>query len=183
MMKKKILLYAVCCIFFITKAAAQKYMPVESRSKIGFSIKNFGLLTDGAFKGLKGNIKFDVNNTATCSFTITVEANTIYTGNNVRDKHLKKEEYFNVAKYPVLSFTSTKIVSTATPGVLNISGKLSIKGVSKDISFPFTAVAQSDGYVFEGNFKLNRRDFGVGGSSFVMSDNVNVTLLIFGMKE
>lgn len=177
------MLYPVCCILFITNAAAQKYIPVESRSKISFAIKNFGLSTEGTFGGLKGSITFDASNTSACSFAIAVDANTIYTGNNARDKHLRKEEYFNAGKYPVLSFASTKIVSTATPGVLSISGKLSIKGVTKDISFLFSAVTQNDGYVFEGAFKINRRDFGVGGSSLVMSDNVNVTLSIFGIKE
>ena len=58
-------------------------------------------------------------------------------------------------------------------------GKITIKGVTKEINFPFTSTAKNGGYLFEGSFKLNRRDFGVGGDSISLSDGLTVSLSIF----
>jgi polyisoprenoid-binding protein YceI len=64
-----------------------------------------------------------------------------------------------------------------------MTGVITIKSVSKEISFPFKQTAKDNGILFEGEFKLNRRDFGVGGKSFSMSDDLNVELAIFAKKN
>ena len=94
----------------------------------------------------------------------------------MRDNHLKKDEYFNTAKYPTLNFTSTKITSDGSGYI--VAGLLTIKGTTKEISFPFTATRQDNGFVFTGNFSINRRDFDVGGGSAVMGSNVDVSLKV-----
>jgi len=58
-------------------------------------------------------------------------------------------------------------------------GNLTIKGVTKPVEFGFSASPQNGGYVFDGEFKINRRDFGVGESSVSLSDNLTVTLSVF----
>jgi polyisoprenoid-binding protein YceI len=63
-----------------------------------------------------------------------------------------------------------------------VEGNLTIKGVSKFISFPFTATATANGYVLAGQFKINRRDFNVGGSSWVLSDELSVSLNVAAIK-
>ena len=99
----------LCCFNSIN---AQKYSPIDKESKIEFSIKNFGINTKGSFSGLKGDILFDDKNPSSSSFNVSVDASTIDTDNNMRDSHLKKEEYFNVEKYPAITFTSSKITKT-----------------------------------------------------------------------
>ena len=61
-------------------------------------------------------------------------------------------------------------------------GNITIKGVTKEIKFPFTFTAKDGGYLFEGEFKINRRDFGVGGKSFSISDELSVELSVFAKK-
>ena len=95
---------------------------------------------------------------------------------------LKKEEYFDVIKFPNLSFISTKITVGSASGTYIMVGKMTIKGISKEITFPFTAHAQGDGYQFSGSFPLNRRDFGVGGKSMILSDNLTVLLVVLAEK-
>lgn len=168
---------------FTTILISQNYVPVDNGSKVKFNIKNFGISTGGTFEGLSGSIVFDANNPGAGSFNVNVDAKTVDTDNGARDKHLRKAEYFDVEKYSKLSFVSTKITKTNTEGYLYMFGKLTIKGVTKEISFPFKAAAKDGGYLFEGSFKVNRRDFGVGGSSVSLSDNLNVTLSIFGKKN
>lgn len=180
-MKKLFLLVFVSGFVFV--CFGQSYTPVDNGSKVKFVIKNFGINTGGTFQGLAGSVVFDGNNPIAASFNVTVDATTVDTDNGARDKHLRKAEFFDVEKYPKLSFVSTKITKTNTEGYLYMFGKLTIKGVTKEISFPFKATAMDGGYLFEGGFKLNRRDFGVGGSSVSMGDNLNVTLSIFGKKS
>ncbi len=180
-MKKLFLLLFVSG--FVSVCFGQSYTPVDNGSKVKFNIKNFGINTGGTFEGLSGSVVFDAANPVAGSFNVGVDAKTVDTDNGARDKHLRKAEYFDVEKYPKLNFVSTKITKTNTEGYLYMFGKLTIKGVTKEISFPFKATAKDGGYLFEGSFKINRRDFGVGGSSSTMGDNLNVTLSVFGKKN
>ncbi len=157
-----------------------QYKPVDKGSSVKFEIKNFGLGTDGSFSGLEGTISFDKDHPEEAKFDVSIDANTINTGNGKRDNHLREDSYFDVKKYPRIHFVSTKI-SRSSSGTLTISGKLTIKGQTKDISFPFTAMPNNGCYLFKGSFSINRRDFGVGGSSTI-SDNLTVELNIVTVK-
>jgi polyisoprenoid-binding protein YceI len=160
---------------------AQQYQPAGDKSTVTFSIKNFGVKTGGSFKGLEGVIEFDKSNPDKAQFDVSIQAATVNTDNDSRDSHLRKEEYFDVEKYPKITFKSEKIASKGS--VFSVSGKLTIKGTTKSISFPFTAVAKDEGYLFEGSFEINRKDFKVGGNSMVLGDNVTVTLSVFARKK
>ena len=180
-MLKKVL--TAIALFCIVTAFGQNYTPTDAGSKVRFVIKNFGINTGGTFEGLTGTIIFDHANLANASFNVSVDAKTVDTDVEARDNHLRKEEYFDVEKYPKLSFRSTKITTTNKEGYLYMFGIITIKNTSKEISFPFKQTIKDDGILFEGEFKLNRLDFGVGGKSFSMSDELNVELSIFAKKS
>ena len=78
---------------------------------------------------------------------------------------------------PTISFTSTSI--KACRKGYTVSGQLTIKGVSKIISFPFTRLSKMMECFFTGSFAINRKDFNVGGGSAVLGNNVDVTLKVF----
>lgn len=161
----------------------QTYTPTDAGSKVHFVIKNFGINTGGSFDGLAGSITFDPANLSTASFNVTVDAKTVDTDIEARDNHLRKAEYFDVEKYPKISFKSTKITATNKDGYLYMFGVITIKNVSKEISFPFSQTSKDGGILFKGDFKLNRKEFGVGGSSFSLSDDVSIELSIFAKKN
>ena len=157
---------------------AQDLRLVEASSTVGFQIKNFGLLVEGSLKGLKGTIRFNQNDLTSAYFDVSVSAETIYTGIDMRDSHLRKEEYFYAEKYPEIKFKSEK-VTLLPDGKLQAEGFLSIKGVSKKIVFPFDVTENSKGLItFQGSFDINRRDFGVGGRSMSMADELRVLLSV-----
>jgi len=162
---------------------AQTLKPVDPDSKVKFVIKNFGINTGGTFKGLDGTINFDPANPAEATFDVSVDAKTVDTDVESRDNHLRKVEYFNVEKFPTLNFKSSKVTKTNSAEFLYMFGNITIKGVTKEIKFPFKATPKEDGFFFEGNFKLNRRDFGVGGNSLSISDDLTVTLSVFAKKN
>lgn len=161
---------------------AQIFTPVDEGSKVKFVIKNFGINTGGTFEGLAGTIKFDPKNPTQASFDVGVDAQTVNTDSKMRDKDLRKEDYLDVEKYPTLTFKSTKVTKTNTNVYLYLFGNLTIKGITKEIKFPFKATPKDDGYLFEGSFELNRRDFNVGGKSMSLSDVLTVNLSVFAKK-
>ena len=104
----------LCCFCFIVLSsfAVLALRPVDSNNAVTFVIKNFGIDTKGEFKGLKGDIQWNEENPAASTINVSVNANTINTSIDARDKELKEEAYFDTDKYPVISFVSTGI----TPG-------------------------------------------------------------------
>jgi polyisoprenoid-binding protein YceI len=160
---------------------SQGLRPVDDESSVKFKIKNFGFNVNGSFKGLQGAIHFNPDNLGASSMDVTVQAKTVSTGIDMRDNHLRKEEYFDVKKYPVIRFVSQKITQSSKPGTLFMFGKLTIKNVTREISFPFTAVPQGDGYIFTGEFRINRIEYKVGESS-AAADNLTVLLKVFAGK-
>ncbi len=173
-----------CLAFFIGcfngLRAQHTITPTDAGSKVHFVIKNFGIKTGGDFSGLKGTVKFDPKNPAASSFDVTVNSSTIDTDNNSRDGHLKKEDYFDVKKYPTIHMVSTKIQGTVKQGRYQFTGNLTIKSTTKPIAFQFVAEEKDGGYVFTSDaINLNRRDYGVGGSSISMGDELKVTLTVF----
>ena len=160
---------------------AQDYQPLDDKSTVKFTIKNFGISTGGSFKGLEGDIVFDKANPEKAVFAISINTATVNTDNDARDNHLRKEEYFDVAKFPKISFKSEKV--SAKGSNFTVTGQLTIKGTSRAVSIPFKATPTNDGYLFEGSLQLNRRDYKVGGNSMVLGDNVTVTLSVQAKKK
>ncbi|MFT4019567.1 MAG: YceI family protein [Agriterribacter sp.] len=170
-------------LLFVNLLTAQQYKPVDEGSAIKFKIRNFGVNVNGTFSGLKGKIVFRPDNLNSSEFDVTIDTKTINTGIDQRDNHLRKDEYFDAEKYPQIHFISTKITTSTDKDYLFVFGKLTIKGVTKEISFPFKATAKADDYLFEGEFKINRRDYTVGGGSITMADELTVNLSVMGKKE
>ncbi|HRH50699.1 MAG TPA: YceI family protein [Panacibacter sp.] len=184
-MKKIIRPFSIFVLSFVIMVSlfAQELVPVDGGSAVKFTIKNFGISTTGTFSGLKGKILFNSSDVAASFFKVTVAAASIDTDIKVRDSHLKKEDYFDVNKYPEISFTSTKITASASAGAFLVTGNINIKGIVKEITFPFMVAPINDGFIFTGNFKVNRRDFNVGGNSFSLSDNLSVSLSVYAKKD
>ena len=178
-MRKIVLLLT---ILVMGKAAMAQYKPVDSRSSLQFTIKNFGFDVKGSFTGFDGIINFDPQNPANANFDVSIDAGKINTDNSLRDSHLREETYFNIKAYPRIRFVSAKISASNKNGGFLISGKLTIKNHTKDISFPFTATPVNDGYTFKGTFKINRKDFDVGGTSTI-ADELTVTLNVTATKN
>jgi polyisoprenoid-binding protein YceI len=178
---RKIVLLIISGILAL-QAGAQ-FKPLEKGSKVEFKIKNFGFNVTGSFSGLEGDIKFDPSKPENGKFDVSIDAATVNTDNNARDHHLKEESYFDVQKFPRIHFVSTKLSGgDKNGGSYKVTGNLTIKGKTKEISFPFTATESAGGLLFKGSFPLNRREFDVGGSSTI-SDHLEVMLTVQAEKK
>jgi polyisoprenoid-binding protein YceI len=174
MINKK--LYISLLLLLISfKGTAQHVVPVDAESEVKFSIKNLGLEVEGSFSGLSGSVFFDKGDIAKSSVSVSVVSSSIKTGIGLRDRHLKKEEYLAVEKFPVISFVS-KTISVQGKGTYLMVGYLTLKGVTKEVTFPFSIREISNGIIMNGSFSINRRYFNVGGNSLTMGDEVILKL-------
>jgi polyisoprenoid-binding protein YceI len=174
-------LIGLIVVLLIAKVSLPQYKPVGQGSSLKFTIKNLGFSVDGTFSGFEGNINFDPQNPAGSNFDVTIDAATVNTDNSLRDEHLKAEGYFDVKNNPRIRLASNKITAGSKNGTYNFNGVLTIKGKSKPVSFPFTATPTDDGFVFKGSFKMNRRDFAIGGTSTI-ADELEVNLNVIAKK-
>lgn len=179
---KKILPFLL--LLLTHKTFSQKYIPSDPDSKIHFNIRNFGINTGGQLAGLKGDIYFFTTDLPSSHFEVTVDPSTINTDSDSRDKSLRGNEYFDVAKFPAITLTSTKIEKTnkTDQGYYYFTGNLNLHGVTKEISFPFHVEKVNSDYLFTGEFEINRLDYGVGNESAVLSNTVDVTLSVLAKK-
>lgn len=174
-----ILVIVLLCGFLPAKS--QTLMPVNPGSKVTFKVENHVLIGGGTVTGtlenFTGNIVFNPNRIREASFDVSVRIGSISTGIGLRDRHLKKNEYFNEPKYPVARIRSTEVVQSSKAGVWLLRGQLTLKGVSRSIELPFTAKPQGKGWLFQGQLNLNRRDYNVGPDNSI-DDNVNVSISV-----
>lgn len=150
---------------------------IEAQSTIKFRIKNAGFTVSGFFSGFNLDVKYDKNQISNSKFNGTVKVETINTGNSSRDNHLKKSDFFDVDKYPSMKFESTSI-SSAGSGKITVSGNLTIKNITKKVSFETTVGSKSGKTTFSSSLLINRIDFSVGESSWTLANELYIDLYV-----
>lgn len=153
-----------------------------SSSSITFSIKNAGLTVNGSFGGPDATIVFEGEKPSGNKIDATLDVKSISTGIAARDNHLKKAEYFDAAAYPKIRMTAS-LFSKQGPGKYTGYFSLSLKNTTRAISVPFEFRESGSQATFTGSFTINRRDFDVGGSSWIMGDEVKVTIVVTAVKK
>ncbi len=179
-MKK--IIFSILLIFFVLNGTAQNQAWQISSSNISFKIKNAGFTVNGFFGGLNGTIQFDATKNSGNKIDVNIYANTINTDNSTRDGHLKKEEYFSVEKFDKI-YMSAVSFTKEPDGRFKGLFTLTVKGVSKIIPIIFMYTEQKGQAKFAGNFTINRLDFKVGTSSFILSDNVTININVTCIKK
>ncbi len=158
------------CLLLTIQAAFGQMHPVANESSIRFTIHNFGFRTGGTLAAPEGNIEFNPDELPKSSFQVTIKSESINTDNESRDEHLRETDYFDVKNYPLIRFVSSAIRASRKKDGYEVTGMLTIKNTSREIVVPFTAEKTGNGWVFAGSFTMNRRDYGVGGSSTISNE-------------
>lgn len=178
---KKVLTIAAASLFALTLSAytvqaVLNWVISAENAKVKFRLKAHGQELLGSISGAKGDISFDAAKPTEGSINCTVDIASIKTGIDKRDEHLQAKGWFDAAGSPVIRFASTKI-EAAKEGYTT-TGNITIKGVTKEISFPFTFVSGNDGGTFKGSFMVKRSDFGIGKTEGDIDDAVTIDLEI-----
>ena len=144
---------------------AKPHVIDKNHSQINFVAESRLLSAHGFFGKWDADIKLDAGNWEASSVALTIDAASLSTRIDMRDNHLRSPDFFDVAKYPTITFKSVSVKKVGE-GKLDITGDLTLRGVTKRVVVPATAVFYEKGAGrFRGQFVINRKDYGVAFDS------------------
>ncbi len=167
------------------KEAVGQWEFIAGESTIGFKIDNFWWASvSGTMAGLKGtaHIKEPI---ASSSVELSLDVNTVNTGMNSRDKHLKTPDFFEVATYPSINFKCSQVTEVNKEFRYLLKGDLTIKGKTKATEVPFDFSGIENGKaVFSGKVMINKKDFALDDfKGMGMGDVATVTFTVKARKS
>lgn len=173
-----------------SQASPEHYTIDPVHSTVSFTIKHLMISkVTGFFTDFAGTGTFDPENPESSSIEVTVQAASVNTNNAKRDTHLLSDEFFDVKKYPTLSFKSTSI-KKSSEDTYEITGDFTLKGVSKPVTFSATITDQIDGMKpgekrrgGAAGFRIKRSDFGMDHMLGPIGEDVEITLSFSGIQQ
>ncbi len=169
MSHRSLLLIAASALLTTAALAEPATYKIDStHSEADFTIRHMAISNvHGRFGNMKGNITFDPDDVTKSIVEATIDTTTVDTGVAQRDTHLKSTDFFDVAKYPVMTFKSTSIKKDGSG--FDVTGDLTLHGVTKPVVLkveePSKEQTGMDGKShargFEASTTLNRKDFGL----------------------
>jgi polyisoprenoid-binding protein YceI len=172
----------------VSKGASGTYSFDRAHSFIGFKVRHNGLIeVPGFFRDFTGSVNYDANDVARSSVTFSAKTTSVDTGVTNRDNHLRTADFFDVEKFPEMTFKSTSVKKKGKNWL--VTGDLTLRGVTKQITFPFDIVGWLENergtrMGISAETSINRREFGVNygktlpGGIAELSDDVKVMLQI-----
>ncbi|KXH85778.1 YceI family protein [Chryseobacterium kwangjuense] len=164
---KKVVLSFVFTLLSVFGFAQTEWAADPMHSSVNFNIKHMGInFVQGRFDAFKGKVSAQGANLDNAVFDFSVDVNSINTGVEMRDKHLKSPDFFDTDKYPAMSFHSTSITKDKNNNY-TLKGTLKIKETVKEITVPITfggVTKNQQGKEvmgFQAKFTVNRLDYGI----------------------
>jgi polyisoprenoid-binding protein YceI len=143
-------------------AIAASLLKVDAaKSSIGAVFKQMNVPVEGKFKQFNAQVTFDAAHPEAAKANVDIDIAGFDLGDPDFNKEVLKREWFNAAQFPKASFVSS-VIKPAAGGVLDVSGKLTIKGKSIDVRFPLTLKKQGSNQVFDGALPIKRLAFNIG---------------------
>src|SRR2546421_640147 len=170
------LLATLAVLLLAASAFATDYKIDPVHSTLGFSVRHLGISTvPGKFTDFAGAISYDEKDPSKSSVKVTIKTASIDTGNGSRDKDLRSDNFFDVAKYPEITFQSTEVKKSGDEWIA--VGTFTMKGVSKTIELPFTLSGPvkdpwgSQRIGVESSTKLKRSDYDITADKGLIGDD------------
>jgi polyisoprenoid-binding protein YceI len=191
----KLTLTAVSAFALALTASAATYQIDSSHSSSSFKVRHMMISNvTGEFGKTAGTIEFDPANVAVTKINATIDATTINTREAKRDAHLKSADFFEVEKYPTITFASKKVERTGD-NKYKVTGDLNLHGVTREVvlnveTSPEVKDARGGLRIgANGTTRINRKDFGLtwnraletGG--MVVSEEVDITIDVQLVKQ
>ena len=174
--------------------AAETFVVDKSHSEATFQVRHMMSKVSGKFDDFAGKVEVDRTKPGASSVEFTIKTASINTGVADRDKHLRSADFFDAEKNPEITFKSTKIVPGKTKNVYNVSGNLTMRGVTKPVTIPveFGGFGKDPWGNERAGFSLtttvNRKDYGINwnkaldNGGFLLSDEVTINVNIEAQK-
>jgi polyisoprenoid-binding protein YceI len=187
-MKPLTLVVALVSAFVLSANAADTFKVDSVHSFVMFSVQHLGIAnTYGRFNDISGTVVFDKDNPSKSSVELSVPIESLDTHSSIRDRSLKSPDFFDAKKFPTMTFKSTKVEGSGD--TLQVSGDLTIRGVTKPLTVDFKKGGEGKG-VFgemrgggETRFTIKRSDFGMNFQQGAVGDEVTIILSLEGVKK
>jgi polyisoprenoid-binding protein YceI len=191
---KKILVALVSLLPAVSFAATSSWNLDASHSQVGFAVKHLVISNvRGEFGAYLGKLVLDESDVTRSTLEATIDAGTIDTKVADRDTHLKSADFLDVAKYPSITFKSTK-VAKAGKGKLKVTGDLTLHGVTKPVVLEVAPTQEVKGMfgetrrAFAATTKLSRKQFGLTWNKLVevgpaVGDEITIALDLEFVKD
>jgi len=142
-----------------------------AKSEIRFVAKQMGVAAEGRFRKFSANVDFDPAQLAQARATVDIDITSVDLGSAENETELKKKAWFNSGAFPAARFTATSFKARGG-NQYEVSGKLSIKGISRDINAPFTLQQNGPVLTVSGSVPLKRLAFNVGEGEWADTETV-----------
>jgi polyisoprenoid-binding protein YceI len=152
-------------------AAATRYVQAATGSSLAFTFMQAGAASTGHFKTFATELQYDQANPQQGSLLVRVMIESLDTQDAERDGTLKSADLFDAKSYPAATYVAKTLSRTAAGG-LEAVGKLTIRGVSKDLRLPLTLKPTTAGLELTGETSIKRLDFGVGQGEWQSTESV-----------
>jgi polyisoprenoid-binding protein YceI len=165
---------------------AGSYQVDPAHSGMLFRIGHLGVSNFwGRINGVSGSFEL-ADKAADCSVEITIDATSVDTASEGRDKHIRGPEFFNVVEYPEITFVSKRIAVEGD--TYTIEGELTLVGETRPVTIPMTKIGEANTPMgarcgFEGEFSLDRTDFGISALKGPLGTEIRVILFIEAIKQ
>lgn len=143
----------------------------HARSRIGFVSTQMNVPVEGHFGKFTAQVAYDPKNPATSKAQIEVDLGSVDTGSAEANVEVGKKSWFNIAAFPVASFVSSSVKPVAQDK-LEVKGRLSIKGISREVTIPVTVKTTGGSITFDGAFPLLRLQYSIGEGAWSDTDTV-----------
>lgn len=153
----------LAAVFAVTTlaAAAAPLKTDVARSSVSAVFKQMDAAVESKFTRFNAQIDYDAAHPDKASARVDIDTASLDIGSPEYNKEIAKKEWFNSAQFPKATFVSTAI-SPAGAGKLNVTGKLTMKGKTANVSFPLTVKTEGGNQVFEGQLPIKRLAFNIG---------------------
>jgi len=169
-------------VAMVAASHAETWQLDPPHSAAQFSVRHMGISTvRGTFTKLSGAVQYEASDPAKSLMDITTDAASLDTRVEMRDNDLRSDHFFDTAKYPTITFKSTR-VEPAGPGKLKVDGNLTLHGVTKpvtlDVEGPSEPIKDRRGLRMgaSATAKINRTDFGMTNMPGMVGTDVAITI-------
>jgi polyisoprenoid-binding protein YceI len=155
----------VSSVLFAAPPATAPHIIDSAHSQINFVAEARFISAHGSFDKWEAEVSLDRERIENSTVKITIDASSINTRVERRDNHLRSKDFFDVAQYPTITFTSKKVTKTGDKNY-NVVGDLALHGVTKEISVPVEMVFyENNRGRFRSTFQINRKEYGINFDS------------------
>ncbi len=168
-------------------AGAVKSAPVKvdaAKSAVTITFKKMGVGVDASFRKFVVQLDYDAAKPEKSKASVEIDMPSFDLGDPDYNREVLKKEWFNSAQFPKANFVSTAI-RQAAPGKLDVSGKLTIKGKTADVTFPMTVRKEGAATLFEGSLPIRRLTFNIGEGEWkdtsIVADEVTIRFRVTGL--